>query len=90
MSRPIVLDNKRRASFGPEFRPGDTFIRSVSGSRVTFEKIERDDVPVAKPVRRGKGKWLMLPRGLKISRATIADAIRADRTGRYSPRSPTK
>jgi hypothetical protein len=82
MSKPVVLDNKRRASFGPEFQPGDAFVRSVSGNRVTFEKIERDDVPVVKPVRRGKGKWLMLPRGLKISRATIAAAIRADRDAR--------
>ena len=82
MGRPIVLDNKRRASFGPEFRPGDAFIRSVNGGRVTFEKLERDDVPVVKPVRRGKGKWLMLPRGLKISRATIAAAICADRDAR--------
>lgn len=38
MSKPVVLDNKRRASFGPEFQPGDTFVRSVSGNRVTFEK----------------------------------------------------
>jgi hypothetical protein len=82
MSKPIVLDNKRRASFGPEFHPGDAFIRSVNGSRVTFEKIERDDAPVVKPVRRGKGKWLMLPRGLKISRTAIAAAIRADRDAR--------
>jgi hypothetical protein len=82
MSKPIVLDNKRRASFGPEFRPGDTFVRSISGSRVTFEKIERNDVPVVKPVRRGKGKWLMMPLGVKISRKTIAAAIRADRDAR--------
>ena len=80
MSKPVVLDNKRRASFGPEFQPGDTFVRSVSGSRVTFEKIERSDVPVVKPVRRGK--WLMMPPGVKISRATITAAIRADRDAR--------
>jgi hypothetical protein len=82
MSKPIVLDNKRRASFGPEFQPGDAFVRSVNGNRVVFEKIERDDVPVVKPVRRGKGKWLMLPRNVKISRATVAAAIRADRDAR--------
>jgi hypothetical protein len=82
MSKPIVLDNKRRASFGREFQPGDAFVRSVSGNRVLFEKIERNDAPVVKPVRRGKGKWLMLPRDVKISRATIAAAIRADRDAR--------
>ena len=38
MSRPIVLDDKRRASFSPDFRPGDTFVRSVNGNRVVFEK----------------------------------------------------
>ena len=80
MNRPIVLDNKRRASFGSDFNPGDTFVRSVSGSRVTFEKIERTDVPVVKPVRRGK--WLMMPPSVKISRKTVAAAIRADRDAR--------
>jgi hypothetical protein len=40
---------------------------------------ERDDLPVVKPVRRGKGRWLMFPRNVKISRATIAAAIRTDR-----------
>jgi hypothetical protein len=82
VSKPIVLDNKRRASFGSEFQPGDAFVRSVSGNRVTFEKIERADAPVVKPMRRGRGKWLMLPPGVKISRATIAAAIRADRDAR--------
>jgi hypothetical protein len=38
-----------------------------------------NDAPAIKPVRRGKGKWLMLPRSVKISRSTIAAAIRADR-----------
>jgi hypothetical protein len=40
------------------------------------------DVPVVKPVRRGKGKWLMFPRNVKISRATIVAAIRAYRGSR--------
>jgi hypothetical protein len=80
MSRPIVLDNKRRATFGSDFRPGDTFIRSVDGNRVTFEKIQIKDVPVIRPVRRGK--WLMFPPGLKISRDKISAAIRADRDSR--------
>jgi len=82
MSKPIVLDNKRRASFGPEFQPGDAFVRSVSGNRVVFEKLEQEDAAVVRPVRRGKGKWLMLPRNVKVSRATIAAAIRADRDAR--------
>jgi hypothetical protein len=44
MSKQVVLDNKGRASFGSEFQPGDTCVRSVSGDRVVFEKTERDDV----------------------------------------------
>jgi hypothetical protein len=82
MSNQVVLDNKRRASFGSAFQPGDTFVRSVSGNRVVFEKIECDDVPVVKPVRRGKGKWLMLPRNAKFSSAALAAALRADRDAR--------
>jgi hypothetical protein len=62
MSKLVVQDNKRRASFRPEFQLGD--------------------VPVVKPVRRGKGKWLMFPRNVKISRATIVTAIRASRDTR--------
>ena len=75
MSKPVVLDNKRRASFGPEFQPGDTFVRSVSGSRVTFEKVETE-VPTVRP-RRTKEGWLMLP--MKLDKKKIAAAIRADR-----------
>ena len=48
--------------------------------RASFSpKFHPGDVPVVKPVRRGKGKWLMLPRNVKFSRAMIAAAIRADR-----------
>ncbi|HEX4351119.1 MAG TPA: hypothetical protein VH251_12060 [Verrucomicrobiae bacterium] len=59
MTKPVLKDNKRRASFSPKY--------------------QSDAVPVVKPVRRGRGKWLMFPRDVKISRATIAPAIRADR-----------
>ena len=79
MSRPIVLDNKRRASFGPDFRPGDTFVRSVNGNRVVFEKVGVVEAPLVKP-RRTKEGWLMMPR--KISSDLIAAAVRADRDAR--------
>jgi hypothetical protein len=79
MSRPIVLDNKRRASFGSDFRPGDTFVRSVDGNRVVFEKVEVVEAPLVKP-RRTKEGWLMMPR--KFDRARLVAAIRADRDAR--------
>jgi hypothetical protein len=50
------------------------------GKRVIVVKTERNDVPVVKPVRRGK--WLMMPPEVKISRRTITAAIRADRDAR--------
>jgi hypothetical protein len=37
---------------------------------------------MVKPVRRGKGRWLMLPHNVTVSRSAIAAAIRADRDAR--------
>lgn len=36
----VRLDNKRRASFGPSFKPGDSFQREVHGDTVIFRKVE--------------------------------------------------
>ena len=44
MSRTVQLDEKRRASFGTEFLPGDSFVREVSGNVVTFRKQEHRPV----------------------------------------------
>jgi hypothetical protein len=79
MSKPIVLDNKRRASFGTAFRPGDTFVRAVDGNRVIFEKVELAASRLVQP-RRTKQGWLMMPR--PFDRKKLVAAIRADRDAR--------
>ena len=36
----ITIDEKRRASLGSEFKPGDSFRREVHGNTVIFRKVE--------------------------------------------------
>ena len=79
MPSKIVLDNKRRGSFGPDFRPGDSFLREVRGGTVTFHKLEPAEPPLVRP-RRVKGRWMGAK--IKISDQEIVDAIRKDRESR--------
>ncbi len=79
MSNPIVLDNKRRASFGPNFKPGDSFLREVNGGTVIFRKLEPVQPPLVRP-RKIKGRWVGAK--VKLDRDAIVAAIRADRESR--------
>jgi hypothetical protein len=74
----VVLDSKRRADFGPTFRPGDIFVREVRGGSVVFRKIESSEPPLVR-ARRIKGRWVGAD--VKISDAEIVEAIRRDRDG---------
>ena len=79
MRNKIVLDNKRRGTFGPGFQPGDSFAREVSGNTVTFHKLEPAEVPLVR-ARKVKGKWMGAP--VRLSRKAIVEAIREDRESR--------
>jgi hypothetical protein len=79
MTSKVILDNKRRGSFGPEFQPGDAFLREVNGETVTFRKL----APVEKPVvraRKVKGRWVGA--AVNYSQDEIVRAIRSDRESR--------
>ena len=79
MSNKIVLDNKRRATFGPAFAPGDSFSREIAGDTVTFRKLQPAEPPLVR-ARKIKGRWM----GAKIdlSRDAILRAVREDRDSR--------
>jgi hypothetical protein len=79
MPSKIVLDNKRRASFGPEFKPGDSFLREVSGDTITFRKLRPVEPPVVR-ARKVNGKWMGAE--LKLDREAIVAAIKRDRESR--------
>ena len=79
MANKIVLDNKRRGSFGAAFAPGDSFLREVAGDTVTFRRLQPAEPPLVR-ARKVKGRWI----GAKvdISRDAILRAIREDRESR--------
>ena len=79
MSSKVTLDNKRRGSFGSEFKPGDSFSREVSGDTVVFRKLQPVEPPLVR-ARKIKGRWM----GAKVdlSREAILRAIREDRDSR--------
>lgn len=79
MSNKIVLDNKRRGSFGSNFHPGDSFAREISGDTVIFRKLQPLEAPLVR-ARKVKGRWI----GAKVnlSRDAILHAIRDDRDSR--------
>ena len=79
MPNKIVLDNKRRGSFGCDFAPGDSFVREVNGNTVTFRKLQPAEPPLVRP-RKIKGRWIGA--SLKIADQEIIDAIRRDREAR--------
>ena len=79
MSNKIVLDNKRRASFGPEFNPGDSFLREVNGDLITFRKLQPAEVPLVR-ARKIKGHWVGA--AINLSRHEIIEAIKRDRESR--------
>jgi hypothetical protein len=79
MSTPIVLDNKRRASFGPTFSPGDSFVRDVQGDTVVFRKLRPVEPPLVR-ARKVKGRWVGAK--VELDRDAIIAAIRADRESR--------
>lgn len=72
----IILDNKRRGSFGPAFDPGDSFVRQVSGNTVKFRKLEPAEVPLVR-ARKVNRKWMGA--AVKLSHKAIVEAIREDR-----------
>jgi hypothetical protein len=76
MASKVTLDNKRRGSFGPDFRPGDTFLREVNGETVTFRKLAPATGPILR-ARKVKGRWIGA--ALKVPAQAIVDAIREDR-----------
>ena len=76
MTRKIVLDNKRRGSFGSGFYPGDSFSREVSGNTVVFRKLEPIEPPLVR-ARKIKGRWVGAP--VKLSPQAIVEAIRQAR-----------
>ena len=79
MANKVVLDAKRRGSFGSEFAPGDMFLREVSGDTITFRKLSAAEPPLVR-ARKVKGKWM----GAKIELRDeqIVEAIRRDREAR--------
>jgi hypothetical protein len=79
MPSKIVLDNKRRATFGPEFEPGDSFLRQVNGDVVTFRKLRPAEAPLLRARKLG-GKWMGAE--LMIDRKAIVEAIKRDRESR--------
>jgi len=79
MPNKIVLDNKRRGSFGPDFEPGDTFLREVSGETITFRKLKLAEAPLVR-ARKVNGRWVGA--AIKVSRQEIVNAIREDREAR--------
>lgn len=79
MANKIVLDNKRRGTFGPDFRPGDAFEREIDGDTVTFRKLKLSDPPLVR-ARKVNGRWIGA--NLNPSRDAILRAIREDRESR--------
>jgi hypothetical protein len=79
MGNKIVLDNKRRGTFGPSFEPGDSFAREISGNTVMFRKLTPVEVPLVR-ARKVNGKWIGA--AVKLSRKAILQAIREDRESR--------
>jgi hypothetical protein len=79
MRTKIVLDNKRRGSFGSEFEPGDSFEREVRGETVMFHKLRPAEAPLVK-ARKIKGRWVGA--AVKLDRDEIVASIREDREGR--------
>jgi hypothetical protein len=79
MANKIVLDNKRRGTFGPPFAPGDSFVREVAGDTVIFRKLQPSEPPLVR-ARKVKGRWV----GAKVnlSRDAIVRAVRDDRDSR--------
>lgn len=81
MAKLTTLDARRRGIFPPPFQPGDSVITEYQDStRVTFRLLKPADVPVAKTARSKKGFTILRAPG--VPRATIADALRADRDAR--------
>jgi hypothetical protein len=79
MPSTIVLDNKRRATFGSQFEPGDSFLREVNGDTVIFRKLKPVELPLARAKKVG-GKWMA--GGPRPSRQAILEAIKRDRESR--------
>ena len=79
MANKIVLDNKRRGSFGSAFLPGDSFAREINGDVVTFRKLQPAEAPLVH-ARKVKGKWVGAD--IKLSREDIVKAIQRDRDER--------
>jgi hypothetical protein len=79
MAEMVVLDNKRRGSFGPEFKPGDSFVREIKGETVVFRRLQVVEPPLVR-ARKIRGKWMGA--GIKQSRQGIIDSIREDREQR--------
>jgi hypothetical protein len=80
MISKVVLDNKRRGSFGPDFKPGDVFLREVDGEKVTFRKLALVEAPLAR-ARKVKGRWVGAA-AIEYSREDIIRSIREDRESR--------
>ena len=75
----VKADEKQRVRL-PDIKPGQVFIREISGDVITLTPVKpaEDDVPVVKPIRRRDGTY-RFPANAKPSRKAILAAIRADR-----------
>ena len=77
MSNSICLDDKRRATFPPVFKPGDVFERAVQGNTVIFRKLVVAEAPEVKPVK--SHGMLMLGEDWEWDTEKVLAAIREDR-----------
>ena len=74
------LDGRRRGIFPSPFQPGDSVVREYQDSnRVTFRLLKPAEVPVVKSLRKKGYTILKAP---AVSRAAIAEALRAERDAR--------
>ena len=74
------LDGRRRGIFPVPFQPGDSAVREYQDSnRVTFRLLKPAEVPVVKSLRKKGYTILKAP---AVSRAAIAEALRAERNAR--------
>ena len=79
MNKTIILDSKRRGSFGSGFNPGDAFLREVNGGTITFRKLAPEEIPLLH-ARKVNGKWMGAD--IALDRQSIVESIREDREAR--------
>lgn len=76
----VKADDKQRVRL-PDIKPGQVFIREMAGDviKLTPVKVDEDDVPVVKLIRRRDGTYFW---PAKLTKRQIVAAIRRDRDSR--------